>query len=48
LFGGVRSVLDLTLAFTVHTVVADGGHLFSIIALIGTVVSRYMYGRLYL
>jgi len=40
--------LDAVLAFTAHTVAADGGTMFSIIAIVATVVSRYMYGRLYL
>lgn len=40
--------LDAVLAFAAHTVAQDGGTMFSIIAIIGTIVSRYMYGRLYL
>lgn len=40
--------LDAALAFAAHTVAADGGTMFSIIAIAGTIVSRYMYGRLYL
>jgi len=40
--------LDAILAFTAHYVAQDGGYLFSVIAIVGTVVSRLMYGRLYL
>ncbi len=40
--------LDAILAFTAHYVVHGGGYMFSIIAIVGTVVSRFMYGRLYL
>lgn len=41
-------LLDAVLAFTAHQVAGDGGSLFSVIAIIATVVSRFMYGRLYL
>jgi len=41
-------LIDATLAFTAHTVAQDGGHLFSVIAIVSTIVSRYLYGRLYL
>ncbi len=40
--------LDAVLAFVAHQVASDGGALFSIIAIVSTIVSRYMYGRLYL
>ena len=40
--------LDAVLAFTAHNVADDGGALFSIIAIVSTVVSRFLYGRLYL
>lgn len=39
--------LDAVLAFAAHNVVQDGEGMFSIIAIIATLVSRYMYGRLY-
>jgi len=39
---------DAVLAFAAHTVADDGGTLFSVIAIIATIVSRYMYGRLFL
>lgn len=38
--------LDAVLAFVAHYV-QGGGYMFSIIAIVGTVVSRFMYGRLY-
>ena len=41
-------ILDAVLAFVAHNVAQDGQELFSIIAIIATIVSRYMYGRLYL
>ncbi len=40
--------LDAVLAFTAHTIAGDGGAMFSIIAIIATIVSRFMYGRLFL
>ena len=40
--------LDAVLAFVAHQVAGDGGAMFSIIAIISTIVSRYLYGRLYL
>jgi len=39
---------DAVLAFAAHQVANDGGSLFSIIAIISIIVSRYMYGQLYL
>jgi len=40
--------MDAVLAFVAHTVAQDGGTMFSVIAILGTIFSRYMYGRLYL
>ncbi len=39
--------LDAVLAYTAHHI-AGGGATFSIIAIVSTIISRYMYGRLYL
>ena len=39
---------DAVLAYAAHTVAGDGGTMFSTVAIISTIVSRYMYGRLYL
>lgn len=41
-------LLDAVLAFAAHYVAQDGGYLFSVIAIVATIVSRIMYGRLYL
>lgn len=39
---------DAVLAFAAHWVAQDGGYMMSLIAIVATVVSRIMYGRLYL
>lgn len=41
-------LLDAVLAFTAHYVAQDGGYLFSIIAIVSTIISRFLYGQLYL
>lgn len=40
-------LLDAILAFTAHQVAEDGGAMFSIIAIVSTIVSRIMYGMIY-
>lgn len=40
--------IDAVLAFVAHQVADDGGAMFSIIAIVATIVSRYLYGRLFL
>jgi len=40
--------LDAVLAFAAHYVAGDGGYLFSVIAIVATLASRYLYGRIYL
>jgi len=40
--------LDAVLAFTAHYVAQDGGYLFSVIAIVSLIISRFLYGQLYL
>lgn len=39
--------LDAVLAFTAHWVAQDGGYIMSLVAIVATLASRFMYGRLY-